>query len=149
MQYQQQDLWCWAASSVSVNRFFSPGSGWKQCDVANQALNQKTCCLDGTGACNQAWYLEDALRIVGNLVSFLAHRAAESEVRTEIDTIRPLCLRIAWSTGGGHFVAIHGYSGTMINVADPWWGYSVVDFATFPARYHVGGNWTHTYWVKA
>src|SRR5258708_1891554 len=103
MQYQQQDLWCWAATSVSVNLFFNPASPWEQCGVANQALNQTCCCRNGaTTACDQPWYLEDALIIVGNFVSVANGRVAQAEAMTQIDSLRPLCLRIAWSTGGGH-----------------------------------------------
>src|SRR4029079_4998564 len=68
MQQQQQTEWCWAAVSVSVNLFYHPASGQTQCAVANVAMGPTTCCQDGsTAQCNQPWFLDQALQIVGDL----------------------------------------------------------------------------------
>jgi ABC-type bacteriocin/lantibiotic exporter with double-glycine peptidase domain len=149
MQHQIHDQWCWAAVSTSVALYFHPASQWTQCSVANTALGQRTCCQNGgTAACNQPWYLDRALQIVGSFARILGQRATSAQVNAEINSSKPLCLRIGWNLGGGHFVAIYGYSGNFVNVADPWWGSSVVDFNSFPGNYQNGGAWTHTYWVK-
>ena len=97
--------------------------------------------------CNQQWFLDRALRIVGNLDKVQQGSAKLNKVVQQIDSDRPVCLRIGWYDGGGHFVAIYGYSGTVVNVGDPWWGDSSVDFDSFPDTYQTGGKWTHTYWV--
>jgi hypothetical protein len=151
MQYQQQLQWCWAATSVSVNLYFHSGSGHRhrQCTVANSAFSQNTCCANGAAnACNRSWYLDRALQIVGNFDHMMVGRANLQQTVAEIDFGRPLCLRIYWHSRTGHFVALHGYSGTMVNVADPWWGPSSVDYYRFPEYYQTGGTWTHTYWVR-
>jgi len=146
MQHQQQTQWCWAAVSVSVNLYYHPASGQIQCAVANSALGQTTCCNDGsTAQCNQPWFLDQALQIVGNLNVVTSGKAVLSKVKTEINQCHPLCLRIGWNGGGGHFVAIYGYSRKLINVGDPWYGNSVVPYAAFPNTYQGGGSWTDSY----
>jgi hypothetical protein len=148
MQNQQQTQWCWAATSVSVNAYFKPGTTWTQCLVVNNALNTAICCSNGSSStCDNPWFLDRALRIVGNLHHLEVRRGTLAEVTTEIAADRPLCLRIGWFSGGGHFVGVYGYSGTIISVGDPWWGDSVIDYSDFPENYQSGGNWTHTYWV--
>jgi hypothetical protein len=148
MQYQEQSQWCWAATSASVSIYLNTTSKWTQCLIVNNALSQTSCCTQGSSpACNKSWFLDHALQIVGNFGHMAVKRAQLSEVVQEIDSNRPLCLRIGWYDGGGHFVAIYGYSGTVVNVGDPWWGDSAVEFDTFPDTYQTGGKWTHTYWV--
>ena len=150
MQHQQQTQWCWAAVSVSVNLYYHPASGQTQCAVANTGMGQTTCCVDGsTVQCNQPWFLDQALQIVGNLNAVTGGKAALTAVKAEINQCHPLCLRIGWNGGGGHFVAIYGYSRKLINVGDPWYGNSVVAYASFPNTYQGGGSWTDSYTTKA
>jgi hypothetical protein len=149
MQDQEQLLWCWAATSVSVNLYFDAASSQRQCSLVNTALRQTTCCGNGASrACNKAWFLDKALTIVGNLDQMTAGHPSLAEVEAEIDAGRPLCLRIQWDAYSAHFVAIYGYSGTMINVDDPWTGRASVEYDKFPTLYQTGGTWTHTYWVR-
>ncbi len=149
-QQQQQTQWCWAAVSVSVNLYYHPTSGRTQCAVVNAALNQTTCCQNGsTAQCNQPWFLDQALQIVGNLNAVTSGKATLSTVRAEIDSCRPICMRIGWNGGGGHFVTVFGYSGTNINIADPWFGTSIVSHTTFPVGYNGGGTWTHNYTTRS
>jgi len=149
-QQQQQSQWCWAAVSVSVNLYYHPASGQTQCAVANVAMNQTTCCQNGgTAQCNQPWFLDQALQIVGNLNAWSPGKAALATVKAEINASRPFCLRIAWNGGGGHFVTVYGYWGQAINIADPWYGNSVVQYAPFPSAYQGGGAWTDNYTTKS
>jgi hypothetical protein len=150
MQHQVQNQWCWSATAVSVNLYYHPASGWTQCKLTNSAFGQTTCCSNGaSAACNQAWYLDKALQIVGNLNTWSSGKAALNTVQTEITSCRPFCLRIGWTGGGGHFVAVYGFSGDNLNVGDPWYGNSIVSYATFPQAYHGGGSWTHNYFTRA
>jgi hypothetical protein len=148
MQPQQQTEWCWAAVSVSVNLYYHPASGQTQCAVANIAMGQSTCCQDGsTPQCNQPWFLDQALSIVGDLKAWSPGKVPFTTVKSEINDCRPLCLRIGWNGGGGHFVAVYGFSNTnnRLNVGDPWYGNSVVKYALFPGNYQGGGTWTDSY----
>lgn len=149
MQHQQQTQWCWAAVAVSVDLYYYPGSSWTQCKLVNHALGQTTCCSSGsTAQCNVPWYLDQALNLVGNLASWNGGKATLSAVKGEINACRPICMRIGWTGGGGHFVAIYGHSGNNINVGDPWYGNSVQHYSAFPNAYQGGGSWTHDYYTK-
>ena len=73
-----------------------------------------------------------------------------TDVSQDVDIGRPLCVRIQWSGGGGHFVAIDGYHRglDMVAVDDPWSGASDVSLATFQTAYLGSGSWTHSYRVQ-
>jgi len=150
MQPQQQNQWCWAAVSVSINLYYHPTSGQTQCTVANAAMGQTTCCQDGsTPQCNQPWFLDQALQIVGNLNAWSPGKPPFATAKREVDACRPLCLRIGWNGGGGHFVAVYGYASRDLNIGDPWYGNSVVRGSSFPDNYQGGGSWTDSYTTKS
>ncbi len=86
---------------------------------------------------------------MGNLNAVTSGKGALANVKTEIDQCRPFCLRIAWNGGGGHFVTVYGYSRKLIDIGDPWYGNSVVTYASFPSTYQGGGTWTDSYTTKA
>lgn len=139
MQPQVQTNWCWAATSSSVHRFYqNASSAWSQCDVANAELTQTACCVNGsTPQCNQAWYLDRALTRVGHFRSMSSGVVAVVALNTELIGNRPVCCRVGWSGGGGHFLAIDGLdiSGTtMLTVQDPIYGTSSMDYATCQRR---------------
>jgi Papain-like cysteine protease AvrRpt2 len=151
MQHQEQTNWCWAATAASVSAFFNPSTTWTQCKIVNAELGRTGCCTNGSSSyCNISWYLDRALTRTGNFVSMSWGTGTMSDVKNEIDNNRPLGVRIGWSGGGGHFVALDGYSQTfnMVAVDDPWYGASDVDLAVFQTSYQGSGSWTHSYRVK-
>jgi hypothetical protein len=152
MQAQQQTQWCWAAVSVSIAAYYDPGTSWTQCQMAGAELNQATCCENGSSSeCNQPWYLDKALERAGALASMNAPPSSGvGEEPDEIQAGRPVCVRIGWSGGGGHFVVIEGYRYDLEQVAidDPWHGASDVPVNTFRTAYQGSGSWTHTYRTK-
>lgn len=157
MLQQQQTSWCWAAVSASVSMFFGAPAGpaggpWQQCDVANCALIQTTCCQNGsTSQCNQDWYLEQGLTCVQHLASPpVTGPSTFAYIQQEIDADRPVGVRIGWYNDGGHFVVLSGYDDSNglqnVFVEDPWYGPSTYDYNAFSTAYQSGaGSWTHTY----
>ena len=157
MQTQLQTNWCWAAVSASTSSFFggpagASGGPWQQCEVANCALNQTTCCANGgSSACNQDWYLDKGLTCVNHLAGPVATGPSPyASIKNEINNNRPVGVRIGWYGDGGHFVCVTGYddsTGTQfVNVDDPWYGPSTYDYTAFCTAYQSGaGGWTHTY----
>ncbi len=152
MQKQMTSVWCWAAVSVSVDRFFDHDSEWRQCGLARKVTKQPVCCSKPVPhKCAQLFYLEDALTLVGRLkgnptVGPLSFR----EVQRRIDKKHPICARIGWRGGGGHFVVISGYrvhnGAKQVDVEDPMRkGTSTIDYQTFVHQYRAVGRWTHTY----
>jgi Papain-like cysteine protease AvrRpt2 len=152
MQHQLQGNWCWAAVSTSIAHFFGSTS-WTQCSVVSKEVDDKSCCANGSSSkCNVPWRLDKALRRVNALKRKSDGMPGDLKgVRREIDEGRPVCIRIGWSGGGGHFIAIEGYRDDNASVAveDPWHGSSDVPLAHFRSgRYQGTGRWTHTYYTK-
>jgi Papain-like cysteine protease AvrRpt2 len=152
MQHQLQDNWCWAAVSTSIAGFFGVTT-WTQCSVVSKEVDDASCCSNGSSsACNVPWRLDKALRRVNALKKKSGGMPDDLKgVRREIDAGRPVCVRIGWSGGGGHFIAIEGYRADDASVAveDPWHGSSDVPLAHFrTGRYQGTGAWTHTYYTK-
>ena len=155
MQAQTESNWCWAATSTSVSLFYWFLSGWTQCKVACQVVNLTTCCNSPVpDACNQPEKLSDALTVTKNLSSFVSSTSAFDTVKAEIDAGRVVCARIGWSGGGGHFVAIYGYTQVLgfidyFDIDDPIYGKSHVTVSDFTSSYQTTGSWTHTYFTKS
>jgi hypothetical protein len=150
MQHQKADNWCWCAVSVSVDVFFNPASTWTQCLMASTALGLPGCC-DNPGPCDQQGYLEDALTIVHRLAGPVTVGPVPfADVQAQIGSGKPVCVRIGWFQGGGHFVSLSGWQtpdGTQkVSVEDPFYGSSDMTYDDFCNAYHNGeGAWTHTY----
>lgn len=152
MQHQQQTQWCWAAVAASVSAFFDADTDWTQCLIVNAELGRDDCCANGGSAnCNRPWYLDRSLSRTGNLQTWSSGAGTLADVMSEINDNRPLCARIGWSGGGGHFLAIDGFNCELVMVAvdDPWYGASDVVLSTFQTAYQGSGSWTHTYWVQS
>jgi hypothetical protein len=115
-------------------------------------LNRGTCCTNGaSAACNKPWYVDRALTRTGNLATGRQGRATWTTLKGEINAGRPVCARIGWQGGGGHFVLITGYDeagGRTVEVEDPWTGSARVPLAEFADRYQTTGSWTHTYLTR-
>ncbi|MGH7439783.1 MAG: C39 family peptidase [Polyangiaceae bacterium] len=150
MDPQQQTNWCWAAVSTSTASFYDSTNAWSQCKLACDQLNMGTCCSNGgSGACDQPWYLDKALARVGHFQSMSGGAATFATVQATIDAGKPLGVRIAWASGGAHFVAVRGYVNDqqMLDVEDPFYGPSQIPYATFVSTYLGSGSWTHSYFT--
>lgn len=159
VERQQRSKWCWAAVANSVSHFYDPSSTWSQCKIVDAELGQATCCTDGaSAACNKTWYLDRALTRVGCLGAKTIGPLTFAEVQAQLGAGHPPCARQGWGGGSGHFVAIVcWFDGTplseitaagaaqRIKISDPWYGDSVVDYASFVAGHHGAGAWTHSY----
>lgn len=153
MQHQQQTQWCWAATSVSVARYYRSWSTWTQCRMVNAEKGQTTCCVDGSSdACNQPHVLNAPLDRAEVLDHMVGGTVSYADVQAEINAGRPVAWRIGWSGGGGHFAVIEGHrvlGGQWVAVDDPWWGESDVPLSTLTGgTYQSTGTWTHTYFTK-
>ncbi len=155
MQTQSQTQWCWAAVSASVAQYFSASTTWaNQCDVANTTLGRTDCCGTGAGGpCNIPYYLDTALTTVGHYSNVISGATNYDGAVAQIDQDRPLGVRIGWSGGGGHFVVVCGYDHDPaipteeVEVADPYYGSSTLDYNAFKTAYKSTGTWTHSYYT--
>ena len=157
MQTQKQILWCWAAVAVSIDDYLSAGgSKWTQCKLASQVFGNTVDCCASPDDCNEAQYLESALSGVARLKKWEPGSLSFEEIQNEIGRPLqlPVCVRIGWAGGGGHFVVIVGYRETksgqqFVDVADPWYGDSTLRYEDFRDRYQYRGQWTETYYVNS
>jgi hypothetical protein len=98
-----------------------------------------------------AWYLDQALELTGNFSNMVGSSETFAVVQGKIAAARPVCIRVGWSSGGGHFLAIYGWliagRGTKYYlVADPIYGTSLAEMALL-SSYQGDGSWSHTYHV--
>jgi hypothetical protein len=162
IQKQQHDKWCWAAVSVSLERYFVPTSTLTQGQMATEVLGIPGC-SGNPGPCNQPAKLQDALDVVRQRtasgprpLTFPAPRGRLTfrELGQELDGSLPVCVRIGWEGGGGHFLVLSGYqqlsSGDqLVDVADPFYGDGTIDYNELAFAYVDSGQWTATYPVRA
>jgi hypothetical protein len=144
--------WCWAAVASSVSRFFDDATTWSQCSIASAELGKACCPAQRNGPCDHPWWLDKALKCTGNLGSFLDGAIDEAAIRIQLGLKRPIGLRVGWSTGGGHFLAIRAIKTDttgqlIITTTDPIFGESELSLAELESRYREVGTWTHTYYT--
>jgi hypothetical protein len=164
MQKQAAPNWCWAAVAVSVDHFFAPKSHKRQCGLVTEVFREwqgegapkvplHGCCAKPVpGCCNKAWYLEDALKKVDRLNGDPTKGTLSfQKIQRQIKADRPVCLRIQWRKGGGHFVVISecytDRNGVrQVTVQDPWTGLgSEVSYYAIVHNFGRAGFWSHTY----
>jgi hypothetical protein len=165
-QQQQQNNWCWAAVTSMVSEFYHPSSRWNQCAVATATINQwrqsnglnsVDCCdpkVAPTGYCNVTWGLLPPLQISGNFASMsngtIDFAAVESQT---LFGGRPVCVQIAWSGGGGHFIVVDGASvdgalADWLHVEDPAYGPGDYLYSDVATKYQGSGTWVNTFLTK-
>jgi hypothetical protein len=154
---QQKLNWCWAAVASTVAGYYLPGMPLSQSTVASEVLGPP-CSVNGSD-CDQPADLGivfDKLNAArGNPMekNALSRALKFQEVHDFIDEGIPVCARIKWTGGGGHFVIITGYSVSdtgvnWVDVSDPFYGDSLLPFDFFSAEYMFAGQWTDSYMMS-
>lgn len=152
MQAQQQSNWCWAATSVSLRRYYQPASTLTQCALVDQRRGRSDCCASGgSDACNQPDNTAEVIQSLGHLRSVQSSAATRQQLLTELVAGRPVALRVRWGSAAvGHALVVDGMDeGDLVTVADPWFGDSVVDYDVMLGTYQSNGTWGSTYYTEA
>jgi hypothetical protein len=156
-QDQEQTQWCWAAVAASVVKYYDAQTSWTQCSIVNAELHRQDCCAAGSGDdCNKPSGLAGPLARVMCLYRWdIAQTSSYQVVQDEIASQRPLCVRIEWAGGGGHFAAIIGCLAVAgvdhVVLADPQFGYRQLPLADLVAKYPGAddtGKWTDSYFTR-
>lgn len=134
VQKQKMGQWCWAAVTASIHKYYNPASSVTQCDLANDAFDQQTCCQpdmlsdpNKPSACNQGYDISKSLGRYELFKKGLAHKYVQGymkpedvkpypgfqELQDEINNKRPVVLSFeltepGQSTGFNHFVVLTG-----------------------------------------
>lgn len=154
---QEQWNWCWAAVAKSVAGYFEPGKKpLEQCDIATAVLSDPwktmSCCTH-PDPCDMPYYLASPIAWIGHLRDWDVGRTAEFHALThEIGQGLPVAIRIAYRSGGAHFVVVSGYLVPKVPVLDdhlcivddPLIGRSLVPYHDLRHDYQQA-DWTDTY----
>ncbi len=148
---QEQDQWCWNASSQMILAYYS--KTYSQTAIANWAV----------GGRNIPNYLYDSpdpsmkgcdevLLHFGNISSSGSSTSDSdlssiplSTLANEMANSRPVMIGVAWDQGGGHAIILRGTSGNSVYVNDPWPsnGQSIQTYDGV-CRYLGNGTWNQT-----
>jgi hypothetical protein len=155
MEPQQLDQWCWAAVAVSVTNYIKPNSAPSQCDLAARALGVAAGCRGNAPppACDQPYSLNLALNDLSRqLGNHIVGPVSFAKIKQTIDGGWPIPVRIVWDDhpANGHFVVITGYHVSpngipRLQVDDPFYDRSIVDYNTLVSSYKGSGSWERTY----
>jgi hypothetical protein len=157
VDHQQENYWCWAATTVGISRFLNSSFSWNQCDLANNALHQGSCCMAGAGPlCNVTLEPWKALQCVGHFASTVDNMPDFGLIVQELSARRPISVLANWRDGSGaHNFAISGFDNSnpaspKIDIEDPLYGScKQQDFNTFGSTYAGRGiYWVETYLTK-
>lgn len=140
---QQTDVWCWAAVSEMVLRYY--GRPVAQCQILSGWFNADCCTLPF--ACRTTApiaVIQQTLLFHGVRSNYVPRALTFSEVAQEIDSGRPMILAYRGSFAG-HVVVLFGYEpGDFVFIHDPFYG----TFTRIPygASFNYGGQltWSET-----
>lgn len=114
---QAKSNWCWAACAEMVG-VYETTSTLDQWDVV--ALIYGSTYPNNSGS---VFNIVSGINYVSrntkaaSFSRFISLETLQSEIG---DKHHPLVIRLAWESGGGHFVVAKGYNGSSINIIDPW-----------------------------
>lgn len=175
-QQQQQSNWCWAACTSMVCQFYIPTMFPSQCSVATITINTGRSqtsidCCDPTVASttgNSTWGILPPLALTGHFASMVWASMNFGALLGELSAGRPVCVQIAWRSGGGHFIVINGAEQSfwffpyfphfppippippitpteLVYVEDPWYGPTVCTYSQLVNNYQGSGTWYGTF----
>lgn len=153
IQQQQQNQWCWAATTVSIDAYYDPRTKHTQCEMANTIHGQTTCCVNGrTPACDRPATTGDVLNKIGRLRQQTEQAEPFAALDTEISAGRPVGARIVWKNNlGAHAVVIAGVgdnTNPVITVHDPGdQSSTTMRYDIFCNSYRGMGTWTRTWFT--
>jgi ABC-type bacteriocin/lantibiotic exporter with double-glycine peptidase domain len=126
LKVQEHSQWCWAGASQMVLNFF--GKTPSQCAEVNYAKGINYACGNSTfnwnsnanqpNSTNSITYILNGWGVNSSVVGVLS----QSNSTSRINANRPYVILWQWTSGGGHFVVVKGYSGNYLYINDPWPG---------------------------
>jgi hypothetical protein len=156
---QEQDQWCWDASSCCVLNYY--GQNIAQCTIAEYTRTVATwynfgstnCCVNASLGCNYWNYnwgtagsIQDILQHWGVNNFGVGSAFSLTTVHNELAAGRPFIFRWGWTTGGGHFLVGHGISmsDSMMSYMNPWpgEGLEIAKYSWIVSS--SDHSWTHT-----
>ena len=149
--HQEQDNWCWCATTLGVHKYYVKSDTTTQCQAANLILGRTDACVSPSDpGINKPYYLDKSLAAFSHMKgSTIGAPLPFSQLDQEISGDSPVGARIGWPDDeGGHFMAIVGYIDApvpRIAISDPYYGESDIDYDLYCKAYQGNGTWTHSY----
>lgn len=142
---QEKANWCWAAIAQALAGYFG-------LEAHSQSWIAEHCAEPGEADRQQGEHrpLSQVLDAMACGYYWTPGKPSFQRLVAQINHGLPLCVRIQWHGGHGHFVLIHGYQADLkaLWVADSINGGSLQCFDDFPKIYGSrSGVWTETYWT--
>ena len=120
---QEKNQWCWAGTAQMIMKY-KTGATYSQCGMANYVRNYSTCCSSSAPSyCNYPTYLDENGKLYtgyGFNRTVYSSYLSFSAVQAQINANRPFFWGWYWTGGGGHAMAVKGYSGNYVYFNDPW-----------------------------
>ncbi len=141
---QKTDVWCWAATIEITANYY--GVAAQQCATL-AVWTGFDCCNTYSPYCVRAgsnYEIQESLRLLGLNSSFAYGPLSWNQVKTEINSGRPMIMFYSDSFSG-HVVVMFGYDETTkkVYIHDPYFGTFEVDFGT-TFSYNNSKAWTNT-----
>jgi hypothetical protein len=113
-QSQEQSEWCWAAACASVSSFYahrSKGRHYRQCDIVQEVLfpHRNINCCNDPARCNVEGPMDGGMRFIGHFACLTNGAVDLDTICAELDSQRPIGVRVRLATGQEHIVVIYGY----------------------------------------
>lgn len=158
--FQEHNQWCWAAVSRTVLLHYNKNV--TQCAIAEYVRSVATwhnfgtinCCTNPNAGCNYWNYLLPVTagsipdifkQFGGSACKGTSAKLTAKELAFEIKQSRPFIIRWGRPSGSGHFIVIHGITGSdKVHYMDPWFGEGkkIASYSWIvKASNH---SWTHT-----
>lgn len=143
---QEQDQWCWDASSQMILAYYSHAC--TQTEIANWAVggqNVPNYLFNPPSSCPYKPCTEVLSHFGSISSSGSASYISLSTLGNEMANSRPVMIGVSWDGGGGHAIILRGTDGEYVYVNDPWPsnGQSVQTYNGV-RRYLGQGTWSQT-----
>jgi hypothetical protein len=155
IERQMMPFWCWAASTVSLCRFYKNDDTITQQQFASKMLGLPICNLlrPNPGICNRTFDYGDAINAAGLLAGDPIDRSLDPvEIMREMDNNHPIgCLMNIPDVGGHAVILCEGRQDSdgnlYVRIADPFdASLRMMPYQEFRNNYRqVGGQWSWTY----
>lgn len=150
--------WCWAATSVSVAKFYGKttlvigGNGGMPTTTVPTTQSNHVYKVAGSFTYNQPRSLSlvqsDFSSCYSLSSTYSSSNLDATTTNNQLYANKPVYVRIQWSgTTDGHFILITGYltANSLYQVMDPSTGsHSYHSFSSITSSYLSSGTWTHT-----
>lgn len=105
---QEKSNWCWAAAGQAIIQYKK--QYYTQCTLYKKGKNYSACTTNEQGSIYTQF---DNMFEYANFTAMggvIFQPAGWSYITAQINLYRPLLARIEWSSGGGHFAVVKGYT---------------------------------------